>query len=89
VSDIEAVWTRIVSRAGEAFHLKRGAEFTYEALDNAVVVSRVNQTIYRSQFELALEKTPLDGPGDLSRNVWAPSYVFAIIMDDRIRAGDW
>ena len=86
--DIEAVWGRIEARAGEAFTQVRGARFTYRVAGGHVVPDRTVQQIPRSHFARALELVPLSGPGEV-QNLRGPSYIFAILMDPRVRAGEW
>lgn len=86
--DIDAVWDRIEARAGEAFTQVRGARFTYRVAGGHVVPDRTVQQIPRSQFARALKLVPLSGPGEV-QNLRVPSYIYAILMDPRIRAGEW
>jgi hypothetical protein len=55
---IDAVWERIEARAGEEFHLVKGAVFTYQVIGGHVVPDRTRQQIPRSQFAKALELVP-------------------------------
>lgn len=85
---IDAIWGRIEARAGEAFTQVRGARFTYRVAGGHVVPDRTVQQIPRSHFARALELVPLSGPGEV-QNLRGPSFIFAILMDPRIRAGEW
>jgi hypothetical protein len=89
MSHIAVVWELIARHEGEDFTLKRGDTLVYSLDGNALRHNRSSTRIYRSQFEKALEYVPLHGPGQLSRIVVGPSYVYAILMDPRIRLGDW
>ena len=42
----------------------------------------------RTNFGKALDRLPLENTGSV-RDLQGPSYVFAILMDDRIRRGEW
>lgn len=87
--DIETVWARIVQHQGETFHQLKGQAFTYRVEGNAVVPSTVNVKIQKSQFAKALPHVPFQRVADVPKDVFGPSYVYAILMDERIRNGDW
>jgi len=87
--DIEAVWSRIVAHQGETFHLLKGQAFTYRVEGNAVVPSTTQVKIHKSQFAKALSSVPFKKVADVPKDVFGPSYVYAILMDPRIRDGDW
>ena len=82
---ITAVWNRIVANSGTTFHMKKGAPFTYAVRNGHVHPDRTNQRIAKSHFEKALLRVPLANPCDVHN----PSYIYAILMDDSIRAGEW
>lgn len=86
MTEFSHVWQSIGACAGETFHLVRGRPFTYAVSGTVVRPSTVNAAIHRSQFETAFDRMPLAGPGDL-QDMWGPSYVFAILTDDRITTG--
>jgi hypothetical protein len=90
VSDVtfDSVWQRIEAHAGETFRQKRGGEFTYEARSGAVHPDRTNRALPRSHFEQAFDHVPLNSTVPLQR-LQGPSYLYAILMDPRIRQGDW
>lgn len=86
--DVDAVWARIRAREGEQFRLVRGARFVYAVEGSSVVPDRTEYPIARSEFAKALELVPLRGPGEI-QHLRGPSYVYAIISDPRISAGEW
>lgn len=86
--NIEVVWQRIRAHEGEVFHQVRGGEFRYRVVGNQLVPDRTRQQIPRSHFERALELAPLPSTTAVQR-LRGPSYLFAVLMDDRIRRGDW
>jgi len=86
--DFERVWQRIASCAGQPFYLARGQEFTYRLQSNAVVPTTTSYPIYRSQFEKAFERVPLLSTQAV-QDLRGPSYVYAVLMADRIRIGEW
>ena len=84
----DRVWRRIEAHAGETFRQIRGGEFTYEVRSSAVHPDRTRRALHRSQFEQAFAHVPLDSTVPLQR-LQGPSYLYAILMDTRIRQGDW
>jgi hypothetical protein len=86
--DIDVVWHRIITHQGGTFHQMRGKAFTYSMQGAAVIPSTTNRIISRSQFEKALEFVPLEDTVSV-QHLQGPSYIYAILMDDRIRINDW
>jgi hypothetical protein len=85
---IDAVWSRIVAHEGATFHQIRGKPFTYECRGRSLVLSTTNQIISMSQLEAALSAAPFVSTAGL-QHLRAPSYLYAILMDPRIRQKDW
>jgi len=83
-----AVWGRIVAHAGDTFTQIRGGEFSYEVGGSYLKLDRTNHSIPRKHFEEALALVPLANTVPV-QHLRAPSYIYAILMDDRIRAGEW
>ena len=83
MATFEVVWARIQAHQGEVFHQVRGGEFTYAVSGNAVHPDRTTRDLHKSQFEKALERVPVAGPGDL-QDLQGPSYLYAILTDPRI-----
>jgi hypothetical protein len=88
VSSFEAVWDRIKALQGETFHQVRGGAFTYVVMSGCVVPDRTNRLIPRSNFARAWEMVPLRSTVPL-QSFQGPSYIYAILMDPRVRAGEW
>jgi hypothetical protein len=88
MSQIDTVFGRIERHSGEVFHQVRGAAFRYSIKSGTVVPDRTNQQIAKSQFAQALKLVPLAGPGQI-QSLRGPSYIYAILMDPRIREHDW
>jgi hypothetical protein len=89
MTDINEVWSRIKKHAGETFVQIKGAEFTYWVEGNHVYVDRTKQRIPKSNFEKALAFVPLKNTVPLQEKFRGPSFIFAILMDMRIRLNDW
>jgi len=86
--DIEGVWQRIQANEGKEFRQKGGKRFRYAVTVSYLRPSTTNQNLPKRQFEEALSFLPLEGPGEIN-HLRGPSYIFAILMDGRIRRGDW
>jgi hypothetical protein len=86
--DLDEIWRRIGMHAGETFYLIRGEAFTYVVRGTTVVPDRTRYPIHRSNFDKALGRLPFDRTTTL-QDLRAPSYLYAILMDTRIRKGDW
>jgi len=87
--DIETVWARILAHQGEVFHQAMGQAFTYQISGTALIPDTTKAKIYKSQFAKALEHVPFSKVSDVPSGVFGPSYVYAILMDQRIRQNDW
>ena len=61
----DAVWRRIHNHAGHEFFTKSGQRFSYEATQRAIDLDNTNKMIPRSDFDKALERMPVAGPGEL------------------------
>ena len=85
---IEAVWSRIEAHAGETFRQIRGAEFSYDVRSGAIWPDRTNRALSRSDVQCALDHVSLSSTVPLQR-LQGPSYLYAILMDARIRRDDW
>lgn len=86
--NLETVSTRIRQHAGEGFELIRGDIFTYEMFDNYLrPVDRV-RGLSRTNFGKALARVPLENTRSVA-DLQGLSYVYAILMDPRIRRTDW
>lgn len=87
-----AVWERICRYAGSEFTTATGLSFTYVVPGNYLRVTRdgrqINRSLSRTNFENAMDAMPATGPSDL-RDRQGSSYTWAILMDRRIRSGDW
>ncbi len=86
--DIQEVWERIEAHAGQTFNQLRGGAFAYGVVGGHVVPDRTYQQIPRSHFERALDLVPLESTRPV-QHLRGPSYIYAILMDHRIRRNDW
>jgi hypothetical protein len=86
---IDEVWSRIEAHAGETFCQIRGGKFTYVVEGGHIYISRTKQRIPKSNFEKALALVPLENTVPLQKKFRGPSFIFAILIDRRIRQNDW
>ena len=87
--DIDTIWNKITALEGETFRQKQGQQFTFEVKGEVIVPNTTNWNIPKSSFEKALEYVPLKNVAIIQRVCQGPSYVYAILMDQRIRNGLW
>lgn len=86
--NIEVVWERICNHEGEIFRQMRGKEFTYTVNGNYIKLSTTNYNVAKSTFEKALEFLPLENTVPI-QHLSAPSYLYAILMDNRISNNEY
>ncbi|MDW3214977.1 MAG: hypothetical protein R8G01_13320 [Ilumatobacteraceae bacterium] len=84
----DSVWQRIESCSGQVFHQILGKPFTYTARGRTIRLHTTNRSISRTAIEKALVLCPLENTTPV-QHLSAPSYVYAILMDPRIRRSDW
>lgn len=88
MANMEQVWARIVAHQGERFRQIRGREFTYRIVGQGAQLSTTNQTLPKSVIAKALSRMPARSTTAL-QDLRGPSYLYAILMDRRIRQGEW
>ena len=89
-ASIDDVWDRIVRHAGTLFMTVTGIEFRYHAANRYIRLNHTYRNISKSDFQKALSHVPFSGTTMVNRlSVQGPSYVYSILMDRRIRRGDW
>ena len=86
--DIEEVWQRIRAHEGKEFSQKEGKRFRYSVTVSYLRPSTTNQNLPKRHFEEALSFLPLDGPGQIN-HLRGASFIYGVLMDGRIRRGDW
>jgi hypothetical protein len=88
----EAVWRVIQNHQGEQFHTVRGLPFTFEVQGNGIWFfrdrKRVNRKSTRTQIEVAISRCPLKSTTEIKDLMDYP-YLFALLMDRRIRGHAW
>ena len=83
------IWTRIIENAGEKFYTKRGLPFTYKIVGEMFIPSRTDYRISKEDIKKAHQMLPLSGPGEISQIVRGPSYLWAVLYDEKISKGEW
>lgn len=78
----ENIWKKVKENEGSVFQTVTGKDFTYQVIDNFVITSRTKWHIREKDFQTAIELHP-SKPSDITKDVYGPSYVFAIIKDLR------
>jgi hypothetical protein len=90
VVNITTVWERIQTHGGQLFHTVRGIPFEYHGKNNYIILQNTLRNIPRSDFAKALPHLPLSSTAEAqSLGVQGPAYLYAILMDPRIRLTDW
>lgn len=85
---IDKIWNRIIENEGFEFRQIRGGIFSYRINANSILLDRTNRAISKSEFKKALRYVPLKNTVSV-QHLQAPSYIYAILMDPRIRKDDW
>jgi hypothetical protein len=88
VVSFDTIWARIKAQEGNKFRQILGHEFTYSAFDSAITPSKTNQNIPRAHFEKKSGLLPFENTVSV-QHLRGPYYLFAVLMDSRIRQQDW
>ncbi|WP_079491640.1 hypothetical protein [Maledivibacter halophilus] len=62
-------------------------QFKYQIINNSIVLDRTNRSISKNEIEKALAFVALENTVPL-QHLQAPSYIYAILIDDRIKQSD-
>jgi len=88
----EAVWHRIKSHQGGEFKTATGLPFTYEVEGTGIWFfrngQRINRKLTRTQVDKAIARCPLSSTTEIKDLMDYP-YLFALLMDIRIRREAW
>lgn len=82
--DIEQIWTNIIKNEGNEFKLIRGKRYTYTIKENTLIPSTTGFPLSKENFRKAIPFLPLENTKIIQNICYGPSYVFSILMDDRI-----
>jgi hypothetical protein len=92
MTDIDVLWERIESHAGQTFATITSLEFTFRVVGRFLRVTRdgreINPSLPQTNFARALTSMPAEKPSDI-KDRQGSAYTWAILMDPRIRQSDW
>jgi hypothetical protein len=92
MTSFDDVWDRIRRCAGQTFSTATGLPFTYRVPGDYLRVERdgreINRSLSRTNFEKAAKLMPAATPSDI-KGSQGSAYTWGILMDKRIRQGDW
>jgi hypothetical protein len=88
----DSVWDRIKTHQGEDFSTARGLPFTY-LIEGAGIWffregRRINRKLTRTQVDAAIVRCPLSSTTEI-KDLMDYAYLFALLMDARIRGQAW
>lgn len=86
--NIETLWARLADHEGDAFTQIRGGTFSYSLSHTALRPDRTDWAIPRTHFEEALALVPLKSTVAV-QHLYGPSYIYAVLMDPRVRTSGW
>jgi len=88
--NIGTVWSRVFAHAGQIFHTVSGIPFTYDCGMGYIRLKNTERNIPKSNFAKVLSCIPLGNVAKVQRlGVQGPAYLYAILIDPRIRQNDW
>lgn len=82
------IWDRIKASEGLEFRQIRGKQFTYAVVGSAIIPSTTNQNIPKAHFKEASALLPLKNTVAV-QHLRGPSFIYAVLMDSRIKQTDW
>jgi hypothetical protein len=92
MTSFDDVWDRIRRCSGQTFSTATGLPFTYRVPGDYLRVERdgreINRSLSRTNFEKAAKLMPAATPSDI-KGSQGSAYTWAILMDKRVRQGDW
>lgn len=82
------LWSTLERLEGEEFHQIRGKAFTYSLSGDGLRPSTTDWVIPKHHFAEALDLVPLKNTVPV-QHLYGPSYIYAVLMDPRVRDGNW
>jgi len=85
--NINELWDKLIDYEGKEFHTKTGLPFSYEALDDKVIISRNGKKYHANEKDFLLVlNNPKKDRYFYRDNMRVSSYVLGIMSDPRIGA---
>lgn len=88
----KTVWRNIEKFQREPFYTARRLPFTFEVEGNGIWFfrdgRRINRKLTRAQVEVAISRCPLKSTTEI-KDLMDYAYLFALLMDRRIRGDAW
>ena len=86
--DFDVIWNRIIENQGKNFFKIRKGKFTYKIGDDNSFIPSVPKSFPKASnkenIRKAYEQWPVSGPSFFSNDIFAPSYVWGVLNDERI-----
>jgi hypothetical protein len=83
------IWKRIVACENEEFRTISNLPFTYEINGNTLFTNRTDYNLSKADFVKAYDLVPINNPSVITKLVRGPSYIWAILHDERISKKEW
>ena len=85
ISKIDQIWANICKHEGDVFQTVTNIEYNYVVKDNYILINNDSRRkITKTNLTKALEIQNPTCSKIRNAGIWAPSYIYGIITDDRI-----
>ena len=85
-NNIDKVWANICKHEGDVFHTATNIEYNYVVKDNYILINNDSRRkITKTNLSKALEIQNPTCSKIRNAGIWAPSYIYGIITDSRIK----
>ncbi len=83
------IWKRIVACENEEFRTISNLPFTYEINGNTLFTNRPDYNLSKTDFAKEYDLVPINNSSVIIKLVRGPSYIWAILHDERISRKEW
>ena len=84
--NIDTIWRNIQLHEGKAFKTLRGIEYIYTNYGDYILINNDKKRRVTKQALACALSIPNPTPSKIEKEgIWAPSYIYGIITDERIR----
>ena len=80
----DKIWDKIILHSDKIFFTKTDLKFKYEIKGDGFFPSRTKYRISKNDFYKAYKMVPLSGPSAINEICRGPSYIWAVLHDQRI-----